>query len=124
MIKKALQILIITLALQILFLGLETMFDPISVVEKWGISPIGNTGLNSLRSMFPGVLIGSGLMMIIGVWQKNTTWFLAAALIILVVAFGRIFSFGIDGFDSSSLPAMIFEIVVGILLLYSNKKLG
>jgi hypothetical protein len=73
MIKKALQILIIILALQILFLGLETMFDPISVVEKWGISPIGNTGLNSLRSMFPGVLIGSGLMMIIGVWQKNTT---------------------------------------------------
>ena len=122
--QKALKIIILLLALPLIALGLKTMIDPVSMTEQFGMSLTGNTGLNSLRSMFPGVLVGSGMMMIIGVWKKNTTWFLAAAVIMLVVAFGRILSFGLDGFDSSSLPATIFEVVVGMVLIFSNKRLA
>ena len=121
--QKALKVIILLLALPILILGLKTMFDPVSMVEKWGTTPIGNTGLNSLRSMFPGVLIGVGLMMIIGVLKKNTTWYLASALIMFVAAFGRILSFGLDGFDSISVPPTVYEIVVGLILIFAHKKL-
>ena len=71
--NKGIQILIGLLSVPLLVLGLKTMFDPASMIEKWGMDPLGLTGLNSLRSMFPGILVGSGLMMLIGIWKKNTT---------------------------------------------------
>ena len=122
--KKGIKILIIILAIPIIMLGLKTMFDPTSMIDKWGMTPMGNTGLNSLRSMFPGILLGGGSMMIIGVWKNNTTWFLATALIMLVVAFGRILSFSIDGFDAASLAPTLYEVVVAVLLIFSHKKLN
>ena len=120
--EKGLKILIVILALLIIVLGLKTMIDPTSMIEKWGMDPIGNTGLNSLRSMFPGILLGGGAMMITGVWKRDTTWFLATALMMAIVAFGRLLSFVLDGFDSSSVPPTVYEIVVVFLMIFAHKK--
>jgi hypothetical protein len=88
-----------------------------------GYGAPGLTGLNSLRSMFPGILVGSGLMMQMGIWKKNTTWFLAAALLMGVVAFGRILSFAVDGFDSASVPPTVVELLALAVLVFADKKL-
>ena len=66
-VNKGLKIFIGLLSIPLLVLGFKTMFDPTSMIEKWGTDPLGLTGLNSLRSMFPGILIGSGLMMQLGI---------------------------------------------------------
>ena len=58
------------------------MFDPTSMIEKWGMDPLGLTGLNSLRSMFPGILVGSALMMQIGIWKRNTIELLILAVLV------------------------------------------
>jgi hypothetical protein len=121
--NKALKIFIIILALPIIVLGLKTMIDPASMIAKWGMDPIGNTGLNSLRSMFPGILLGGGIMMIFGVWRKDTTWFLATAFLMLVVAFGRVLSFVLDGFDSASVPPTVYELVVAAVMIFAHKRL-
>ena len=121
---KGIKILIILLTLPIIILGVKTMFDPTSMIEKWGMTPIGNTGLNSLRSIFPGVLLGSAFMIILGFWKNNVTWFLATSLLLLVVAFGRLVSFLIDGFDLDSLPQTIYEIGLAILLIYYTKLIN
>ena len=120
---KGLKILIIILAIPIIVLGVKTMFFPTTMIDKWGLNPIGNTGLNSLRSIFPGILLGSAFMIILGLWKKNSTWLLATSLILFVVAFGRIVSFIMDGFDFNSLPPTIYEVVLGIILIFYTKKL-
>jgi hypothetical protein len=122
--NKGIKIFIGLLSILLIFLGLKTMFDPTSMIEKFGMDPLGRTGLNSLRSMFPGMLIGSGLMMQLGIWKKNTTWFLAAALLMGVVAFGRILSFTVDGFDPASVPPTVLELVALAVLMFADKKLG
>jgi hypothetical protein len=123
-VNKGLKIFIGLLSIPLFVLGLKTMFDPTSMIQKWGMDPLGLTGLNSLRSMLPGVLVGAGLMMQMGIWKKNTTWFLAAALLMGVAAFGRILSFAIDGFDSASVPPTIFEVLVLPILVLAHKRLG
>ncbi len=122
--NKGIKIFIGLLSIPLFVLGLKTMFDPTSMIEKWGMDPLGLTGLNSLRSMFPGILIGSGLMMQMGIWKKNTTWFLAAALLMGVVAFGRILSFAVDGFDPASVPPTAVELLALAVLVFADRKLG
>ena len=122
--NKGIKIFIGLLSIPLFVLGLKTMFDPTSMIEKWGMDPLGLTGLNSLRSMFPGILVGGGLMMQMGIWKKNTTWFLAAALLMGVVAFGRILSFAIDGFDPASVPPTVVELLALAVLVFADKKLG
>ena len=88
------------------------------------MDPLGLTGLNSLRSMFPGILIGSALMMQIGIWKRNTTWFLATALLMGVVAFGRLLSFAVDGYDPASLPPTVVELLILAVLVFAARKLA
>ena len=122
--QKGLKIFVIVLALPVIVLGIKTMFDPISMITRWGMDPVGNTGLNSLRSMVAGILLGGGVMMTLGVWKENTTWFLAAALLMLIVAFGRLLSFGLDGFDSASIPPTVYEIVAASVMIFLDRKLS
>jgi hypothetical protein len=122
--NKGIKIFIGLLSIPLFVLGLKTMFDPTSMIEKWGMDPLGLTGLNSLRSMFPGILVGSGLMMQMGIWKKNTTWFLAAALLMGVVAFGRVLSFAVDGFDPASVPPTAVELLALAVLVFADRKLG
>lgn len=122
--NKGLKIFIGLLSIPLFVLGLKTMFNPTSMIEKWGMDPLGLTGLNSLRSMFPGILVGSALMMQLGIWRNNTTWFLAAALLMAVVAFGRILSFAVDGFDPASVPPTVVELVLLAVLVLAHKKLA
>jgi hypothetical protein len=121
---KGIKIFIGLLSILLIVLGMKTMFDPTSMIERFGMDPLGLTGLNSLRSMFPGMLIGSGLMMQLGFWKKNTTWYLAAALLMGVVAFGRILSFAVDGFDPASVPPTVLELLALVVLMVADKKLG
>lgn len=122
--NKGIVIFIGLLSIPLFVLGLKTMFDPTSMIEKWGMDPLGLTGLNSLRSMFPGILVGSGLMMQMGIWKKNTTWFLATALLMGVVATGRILSFAVDGFDPASVPPTVVELLILAVLVFADRKLG
>lgn len=121
--NKALKILIGLLSIPLFVLGMKAMLDPTSMIQKWGMEPQGLTGLNSLRSMFPGVLVGAALMMQIGIWTKNTTWFLATALLMGVLSVGRLLSFVVDGFDAASLPPTVAELVALALLVFAHKKL-
>ncbi len=75
--KKGWKLTIALLAVLVLLLGLRTMFAPSD--GAFGVELEGVTGLNSMRSMFPGVLLGSALMMAVGLWKNDTTWVLATA---------------------------------------------
>jgi len=120
--NKILRTAIVVLSIPLLTLGLKTLLAPLSMAQIVGMEPSGLTGLNSLRSMFPGVLMGSAFMMLAGLRTKDTTWFRAAALLMGVVAFGRVLSFALDGFDAASVQPTVIELVILLVLVAADMR--
>ena len=120
---KAINILLGLLSVPLFILGFMTIFDPNGMVEKWGVVPQGINGLNTIRGVIGGLLAGTGLLMVIGIWRRNTTWLLATAALMAVVIFGRLVGIVLDGFDAALTGPLVVEFVILGLALFADKKL-
>ncbi len=116
--NKAIKIVIALLCLPLLALGIATMFNPTGMLDKFAVEPEGIHGLNTIRADIGGLLLGTVFMMVMGLWRNNTTWFLAAAVLMGTVVFGRLVGLAIDGVDAAVVPPLVVELViVGVMLL-------
>ncbi len=98
------------------------MFAPTTTFELFDLYPRGVFGMNNIRADLGGMLIASGLMILIGLWRQNHTWFFATILMMGILLVGRIVSFIVDGWTPAMIPAVVVEIVViGVLFLASSK---
>ena len=122
--NRAIKILVVLLCLPLLAQGLSTIFGPMGMVETYGLVPQGSHGLNTMRGVLGGLPVGLVLMMAFGLWRRNTTWFLAVALVVSLVAFGRLISLGFDGVDSADLLPVIMEIVLAVVMLVAHRRLA
>jgi hypothetical protein len=122
--NKTLKIVILLLCVPLTILGLKAMFVPLSMLVKFGVTSEGITGLNTVRGHLGGTLIAFPIMMIMGLRTKNSAWFLAVAVSMLVVAFGRLVGFAIDGFDQASVPPFIVELVISVVMVLAHKRLS
>lgn len=120
--EKALKIIIGLFALMLLVIGLKTMVFPMEMIEKFGLDPIGTNGLNTVRGLVGGLLLGSSLMIITGIRTGKTLWFLPAALLMITVAAGRFLGLVVDGFDRAVLPPLVVEIVIASLLILASRR--
>ena len=93
--NRALQIIIGVLAALLLAQALWMVFDPRVTVDAMAIEATnGNLlGLSTLRADVAGLFLGMGLMLALGLWQRNSTWFLAVAVLMGTIAFGRLVGF-------------------------------
>jgi len=126
--SKAIKFIIILLCVPLLVLGLPSMFNPMmpQVLEKISLIPDANNtikGLNTIRGIVGGLLLGSVAMMLIGLWKKNTTWYLANAVLMGIAVLGRIVGLVIDGFNSAFMPPLIIEIVIAVVMVLAHNKL-
>jgi hypothetical protein len=122
--EKTLRVLLLVLSLPMLVLGLVSMFSAGSVLEKWGVTPVDANGLSTIRSIVGGLLIGSALQIIIGVWKRNSTWLMASAVLMAVIIFGRVVGVVFDGFHSAIIGPTLFEFVAMVLAVFYYKKFG
>ncbi len=124
--NKALQIVIGILAALVLLQALWMVFDPQVTEDAMGIEATnGNLlGLSSLRGDIGGLFLGMGLMLALGLWQRNATWFLAVALLMGTIAFGRLVGFVADGVTGMAMANFIIEIVVIGLMWLAHRQLG
>ncbi len=120
--NNAIKILIVLLCLPLLGLGLTAMFSPLSVVEKVAVQPQGTHGLNTIRADIAGLLLGTVLMMVLGLLRRNTTWFLAAAVMMGVVAFGRLVGFAMDGLSTPAIPPFAVEVLIVSVMLVAHRR--
>jgi len=98
------------------------MFFPLEYgVGAYGLDPQGSHGLNTIRYL-GGLPLGM-MMMVVGLWRRNTTWFLAAALVVTTAAFGRLASFIFNGVDAADVAPVIMELLLAGLMLLANRKL-
>ena len=115
--ELTLQILVGLAALMLSGLGVMSMFAPRRMVGNFAIEPIGNAGLNTIRSLIGGLFLASVAMLVIGLATGQTLGFAAVALLLGVVALGRVVGIISDGFDKAVLPPLLVEIVIITILL-------
>jgi len=119
---KAIKVGIGIMCIPLIILGLTAMFNPMGLVERLSVIPQGIHGLNTIRGDVGGLLMSAALLMIIGLWRSNTTWFLAVAVIMITVMFGRVIGLVVDGTDATLIPPFAVEIIVLGLMLAAHKR--
>lgn len=113
-----LQIFVAMAGVMLLGLGTMSMFAPRRMSKNFAIAPIGTAGLSTIRSVIGGLFIASVAMLAFGLFTGQTLGFVAVALLLGVVAFGRAVGIVTDGFDKAVVPPLVVELlIIGVLLV-------
>jgi hypothetical protein len=120
----ALRIVIGLVALLLLVMGLNLMFNPEGAAAGYGLTPDGVIGLNSLRGDLGGLFLASTALLVIGLVSQRAEWFFAVAVVIGLIAFGRLVGFVMDGTPAStSLTAFTVELVIVLLMFAASRMI-
>lgn len=122
--EMTLQILVGLASAMLLGLGLMSMFAPGRMVTNFSLEPVGIAGLSSIRSVFGGLFLASVGLLVLGLVTGQTQSFIAVAVLMGVVAFGRVVSLVADGFDKSVIPPLVVELVIAGILVTAHFQLS
>ena len=120
----AIKIVVGLMALLFTLMGLNLMFNPESAPVQFGIEAAGMHGLSTLRGDLGGMFLGSAVMLGWGVLRGRTTLFLAVAVLMGAIAFGRVIGFVADGANSQVIMPFIVELVMVVVLVFAHVRLG
>ena len=121
--ELTLQILVGLATLMLTGLGTMSMFAPKRMVKNFALEPIGTAGLSTVRSVIGGLFLASVTMLLLDLFAGQTIGFVAVAIVMAVVAFGRIVSLVTDGFDKAVIPPLVVELVIIAILLTAYNQL-
>lgn len=119
-----LQILVSLAAVMLTGLGLVSMFAPRKMLANFSIEPIGNLGINTIRSVIGGLFLASVSMLVFGLVTGFTQGFVAVAVLLGAVAIGRVVGILMDGYDKAVIPPLVVELVMVSILLVAHSQLG
>lgn len=118
----AMKILVGLIALLFLSMGGNLLLNPMEAAAGFALTPIGEAGLNTLRSDFAGMFLASSLFLILGLVQGRGLWLQVVAILMLLIAAGRLLGFVVDGAPvPANIQAFIAEIVIAAILLATNR---
>lgn len=115
-----LQILVGLATVMLLGLGTMSMFAPPRMLKNFALEPIGVAGLSTVRSVVGGLFLTSVLLLSYGLASGQTEGFLVVALLMSVVAVGRVVGLIADGFDKAVIPPLIVELVIIAVLVSAH----
>ena len=118
------QVLLGVIALMTLGLGAKSMFAPKSMLDNFAVDPRGKAGLNTIRGVIGGLFIALMSMVVTGLVTGETLWFLAVAIVLGVVAAGRVVGLAADGFEKAAVPPLVLESVMVAVLVSGHVVLG
>lgn len=119
--ELTLNILVILVTVALTALGSLSMFAPKRMLANFAIAPEGVHGLSTVRAVIGGLFLASVGFLLFSLITGQTLGYLAVALVMAVVAFGRIVSILADGFNSSVVPPLIVELVIVAILVASHQ---
>lgn len=122
--ETTLNILVILATLMLSGLGIMSMFAPRRMVANFAIEPVGTAGLSTIRSVIGGLFLASVALLIIGLTTGQTLGYMAVAILMGVVALGRIVGLLIDGFEKAVLPPLVVELVIIAVLTSAYYQLS
>ena len=70
------------------------------------------------------MVLASAVLLVLGLVQQKAQWFYAVAILMGLIALGRLIGFVLDGGPSDvTLPAFIAELVFVVILTFAGLKL-
>lgn len=103
-------------ALPLLVLGIRSMFAPRGMSTPFSITPRGNAGLSTIRSVAGGLFFACVAMITLGLLGGQTLWLMAVAIVMIAVAAGRVVGLLVDGFERAVVPPLAVELVLATIL--------
>ena len=120
----AIKVVVGLIALLLLVMAFNLMFDPADSALGFNVTPIGIDGLSTLRGDLGGMFLASAVLLVLGLVQQKAQWFYAVAILMGLIALGRLIGFVLDGGPSDvTLPAFIVELVFVAILTFAGLKL-
>jgi hypothetical protein len=121
-VQKVWTALLALVGLLFLGIGLNFMFNPVTMGAEFGLAPDGVVGLNTIRGDLGGLFLAMSMMVAAGLATGQRLWFLAVAVLIGSIALGRLLGFVIDGVAGNSLPAFLVELVLLAILVLAHRR--
>lgn len=118
----ALNLLVGLAILMLSGLCIMSMFAPRRMVANFSVEPVGTAGLSTIRSVIGGLFLASVALLVIGMTTGQTLGYLAVAILMAAVAFGRIVSVLADGFDKAVLSPLLVELVIITVLITAYQR--
>lgn len=122
--ETTLNIFVILATIMLSGLGIMSMFAPRRMVANFAIEPVGTAGLSTIRSVIGGLFLASVALLVIGLTTGQTLGYVAVAILMAVVAIGRIVGILADGFDKAVLPPLVAELVIIAVLIAAYTHLS
>ncbi len=121
----AIKVVVGLIGLLLAFMGINLMFiDPAAAAGGFNVTPIGPDGLNTLRGDLGGMFVTGGVLLALGIVQQKAQWFYAVAILMGLIALGRLVGFVVDGGPGdATLPAFISELVFVAILSFAGMKI-
>ncbi|QUS56371.1 DUF4345 family protein [Pseudovibrio brasiliensis] len=115
--ELAYQIMVGAPTVMLFGLGTVSMFAPSRMTKNFALEPIGVVGLSTIRSVIGGLFLASVALLITGFVTVQPQAYAAVAILLGVVAVGRVVGLIADGFVKEVIPPLIVELVLITALL-------
>lgn len=106
-----------------LALGLMFLFSPAAQTATFALLPAGNTGLSTLRGDVAGLFLGMALFSLLGAMRGSAGLLAVPAGFLGFIIFGRLLSLMLDGRSPAALQAMLIEIGMLAILIFTISSL-
>ena len=112
-----LKIIVGLMALMFLFMGATQMFAPRDAANA--------ARLSLARGDLGGLFFTSAALLVLGLVQRRSEWFLAVALLMALIAIGRIVGFVLDGNPGApTIYAFVGELIIAAVAVLASRRLG
>lgn len=120
---RALRIFLVLPAVGFLVTGLRFAVAPAGAAKGLAMPLLDGAARSSQIGDVGALFLGMGLMILIALVTLGRTWFIAPAILLLLVAVLRILAWLFHG-AALMIPMIVLEFVIGGLLLLASRKLA
>ena len=123
LLERALRIFLVLPAIGFLVTGLRFAVAPAGAAKGLAMPLLDGAARSSQVGDVGALFLGMGLMILTALVTLERTWFIAPAILLLLVAVLRVLAWLFHG-AALMIPMIVPEIVIGGLLLLSSTKLA
>jgi hypothetical protein len=104
-------------------LGARWWFAFDGIAAEWAVQSLSVLGTNNLTADMGSLFLGGAAMIALGLRARQSTWLLAAALLMAVAAAGRLVAYATVGYAPGALVALIVEVLSCVLLVVTHRRM-
>lgn len=119
--RYILRIALILIGLLMIGIGFGFLTNPATIGPDFGLSPIGNQGMSSLRGDFTAYFWVAGAALVLGAWRRNGNLLLVPVALLGITFAVRALSLVIDGpYDGWVAPMAVEAVTVTLAFIGSR----